>query len=413
MTKTADVIIVGAGVIGLCTALQIAKRSNLQVTVLEKGRSLGEGSSGASSAICRHLYTHDEMVCLARDGIDVYKSWKDFLETDETPNALFQQEGVLWMGSESERWDREHVERLARLGVVSEVLDDDDLVKAFPAINPRIYVPDFETGETLDSRGAGAHLVEIEAGYMDPQYVLEDLAASLADRGIRVLRGQEVNEILVERGRAIGVACTDDIYHGDMVINASGPWCNSLLDGVGLAETWPLTPTRIQVLYMDRPEELQGHIPVCADIASGIYFRTQNQGRQLIVGSTSPDDETEAVDDPDEYDKLTDEDFRIHKLHALHHRLPALPYRGRIGGYSGLYTVNRKDMHPVLGPCPVEGLIVANGFSGHGFKLAPAVGSLLAQTVTGTRIEGDTEVPIEFLGWDRQPISLTTHSVLA
>ena len=69
-----------------------------------------------------------------------------------------------------------------------------------------------------------------------------------------------------------------------LVINAAGPWCNDLLRTVGLALPWTLVPTRIQVMYRDRPETLDGHIPVTADLAGGIYFRGQNNGQQVPAG---------------------------------------------------------------------------------------------------------------------------------
>jgi glycine/D-amino acid oxidase-like deaminating enzyme len=84
-----------------------------------------------------------------------------------------------------------------------------------------------------------------------------------------------------------------------------------------------------------------------------------------------------------------------------------------VTGVAGLYTVNREDVHPVVGPTEVEGFWVANGFSGHGFKLAPALGSMLAQAVTGLSMEFDTDVPMSFLSVDRQPIDLAVKNVLA
>ncbi len=131
------------------------------------------------------------------------------------------------------------------------------------------------------------------------------------------------------------------------------------------------------------------------------------------MSSVREEDEREAVADPDRFRRETDEEFELRVLHALHHRLPDLPYRGRIMGYCGLYTVNLEDVHPVLGPTPVDGLWLANGFSGHGFKLAPAVGSMVAQAITGTTLDFDTRVPLSFLGVDRAKIAIGAKSVLA
>ncbi|MEA3080985.1 MAG: hypothetical protein QOD54_653, partial [Sphingomonadales bacterium] len=117
--------------------------------------------------------------------------------------------------------------------------------------------------------------------------------------------------------------------------------------------------------------------------------------------------------DPDNYAKYVDDDFARLKLHALQHRIPGLSYSAAVHGYSGLYTINRRDMHPVVGRTPVEGFYVANGCSGHGFKLAPAIGSLLAQAITGESDDFDTSVSPGFLAFDRLPIALASKTVLA
>ena len=110
---------------------------------------------------------------------------------------------------------------------------------------------------------------------------------------------------------------------------------------------------------------------------------------------------------------LPDDVFLQAKLHALHHRIPGLPYRGRPRGYCGLYTVNEQDVHPVVGETELAGFYLANGFSGHGFKLAPAIGSLLARMITGTSAEFDTGIRTDFFSIGRRPFDLQSKSVLA
>jgi glycine/D-amino acid oxidase-like deaminating enzyme len=78
-----------------------------------------------------------------------------------------------------------------------------------------------------------------------------------------------------------------------------------------------------------------------------------------------------------------------------------------------LYTVNRNDVHPIVGPTEIEGFWAANGFSGHGFKLAPMVGSIVAQAITGEQASFDTDVPLSFLAVDREPKVMADKNVLA
>jgi glycine/D-amino acid oxidase-like deaminating enzyme len=198
-----------------------------------------------------------------------------------------------------------------------------------------------------------------------------------------------------------------------VVVNAAGPWCRQLTASAGLSLPWTLSPTRVQIVCVDRHPDIPGHIPVSVDFAGGIYFRTQNRGQQLVIGSTLERDEQETVDDPDQFNRLVDDEFTAARLHALQHRIPSFAYEGNITGYCGLYTVNRDDVHPLVGPTAVDGLLLANGFSGHGFKLAPAIGALLSRMISGERSEFDTDVPAEFLAVERAPISLDQKNVLA
>ena len=411
--ETRDVIVIGAGIIGLSIAWQLVRRSNLRVTVLEKGSSTGEGSTGASSAVCRYRYSTDEMVHFARDGIHAYREWQAFTGLTE-PRAHFNNDGVLWMPGSDTAWaDREH-ERMQRLGIATEVLDDEQLSERFPAFSSCTVAPDTETGAEHECRGGSRNLFEVDGGHIDPASAMQDLVDACRASKVDIRFRSEVTEIDLDGGRVRAVCLADGskIATG-LLINASGPWCMRLYEACGLDIGWKVEPVRIQVVYRDRPKELVGHIPVTADMEGGIYFRTENRGAQLVVGSVREQDEQEIVSDPDRFQAETDQDFEIRVLHVLHHRFPALPNTGRIRGYCGLYTFNRDDVHRLLGPTAIDGLWAANGFSGHGFKIAPAVGSMVAQAITGERRDFDTEVPMESYSVGREPIQIDNKSVIA
>jgi glycine/D-amino acid oxidase-like deaminating enzyme len=132
-----------------------------------------------------------------------------------------------------------------------------------------------------------------------------------------------------------------------------------------------------------------------------------------MVGSVIAEDEEEIIEDPDDFKRVPDAEYTQMKLAAFHHRIPSLEPRGQVTGIAGLYTINREDVHPIVGPTGIDGFWVANGFSGHGFKLAPAIGSMIAQAVSGEQTGIDTDVPMSFFAVDREPIDVDVKSVLA
>ena len=397
MPKTSDVVIIGGGIIGLSTAFQIARRSSLRVTVLDKGAGPGEGSTGASSAVCRHRYTFDEMVYLARDGIRAYRHWSEFTGLNQ-PLAKFHNQGVLWMPGSDADWSGAEHRRMRDLGIRTEVLDDDDLAERFPALNPCTIVPDTVSATPHDCVGGGGHLLELDGGSVEPMDALQDLCTVCRGGNVELRFNAGVGELRVSGGRVAGVAMENGSQiDAAVVINAAGPWCNRFIDREAFTWPWKLVPTRIQMVQIELTDAIGGDLPVCGDFSAGIYFRTQNRAQQLVIGSIRPEDEQESVDDPDTYERLADDDFAASVLHAFQHRIPAFSYQGSIRGYSGLYKVNRDDVHPVVGETPIGGYYVANGFSSHGFKLAPAIGALLARQITGEPGAFDTGVSSEFL----------------
>ncbi|WOJ95481.1 FAD-dependent oxidoreductase [Congregibacter brevis] len=408
-----DIVIVGAGIIGLNIAYQCARRGNLRILVLERGAGVGEGSTGASSAACRHRYSADDLTVLARDGINAYRHWQEYLALDAT-RASFQNEGVLWMPCDNGEWAHREFQRLGDLGIRSEILTADETSDRFPAFATCTRYPDLITGNDHPCDHGGFNLFEKDGGYIDPVSAAQDLVDALRERGVELRFNTQLVSIQREDGGTHSMTLANgDIVNTALVVNAAGPWCESLNTMAGFEHPWSLTPTRIQVFHLDRPSTLEGQIPVTVDTAGGIYFRTQNRGQQLIVSSILEADEEEVVENADDFSRETDDTFGAQKLHALQHRLPGLDLRTKPSGYCGLYTINRQDVHPVLGPTSIEGYWVANGFSGHGFKLAPAIGAMVARGLLGEIRDFDTEVPLSFLSVNRTPLAVDSLSVMA
>lgn len=408
----ADVVVVGAGIIGSSIGYQLKRHGVERVVLLDKGIGPAEGSTGASSSICRCRYTNPEVVRLAFHGQEAYGNWGEFLQLSETRSGLHRP-GVLWMMGESVEKVDADVTKLRSQGVAAETVRPEQLSGLFPALS-NCTAPFDMTGEIEHVCSSdGAFLFESEGGYADPVGANQDLLDAARKAGVDVRFGSRVVDVRSSGGAVNGVALSDGTVIGaDLVINAAGPWCNQLNQMAGADLRWTLTPTRIQTVYREWPAHL-GKLPVGADTSTGIYFRPESGGQQVLVGSVLPEDEEEIVDDPDSFKRSPDAEFTALKLAAFHHRIPALEPRGNVSGVAGLYTINREDVHPVVGPTGVDNFWVANGFSGHGFKLAPAVGSMVGQAVTGISMDLDTDVPMSFFAADRDPIGVETKSVLA
>jgi len=410
--EDADVVVIGGGIIGSSIAYQLAGSDMGRVVVVEKGAGPAEGSTGASSAIVRTLYSRPETVRLALHGQTAYRNWAEFTGIEQ-PRSRFHSVGMLWMMGYS------HSEAVAtRDGLVAqegraEVLDAAAVQARFPALSTCAEPFDLTGQIPHECRELEAALFEPDAGFADPTGANQDLVEAARREGAEVLFRSEVRAVRTESGKVAGVDLAGGrTINAPLIVNAAGPWCNRLNDMAGARLGWTIIPTRIQIAYRLRPPEVPGQIPVVADAATGIYFRPEASGQQILFGSVLPEDEREQVD-PDHFKTGADAAFLDSKIHALHHRLPDLPHRGSVTGIAGLYAINEEDVHPVIGPTPVEGWWVANGFSGHGFKLAPMVGSMIAQAITGTTRRFDTDVPMSFFSVDRAPLTVREKSVLA
>jgi glycine/D-amino acid oxidase-like deaminating enzyme len=393
-------------------AHQIARRSDLKVVVLEKGAGLGEGSTGGSSAITRQRYSKLESIRVARDGNIIWRNWSEYTRLGE-PVGRFHDIGVLWMMHDSVDEVEADRDRLVSEGVDAVMVGASELKQMYPGVSA-CMVPFDLTGEIEHECADGdAFLIERDTGFFDATGALLDVATAARAGGVDVRMRTEVVGVDVGGGRATGVALADgSSIDAPMIVNAAGPWCNRINAMAGLETPWDLVPTRIQVIYRALPSAVPRPIPVTCDAPGGVYFRPEAGDGQIILGSLLEEDELERVD-PDTYSQAADRSFIDTKIHALHHRLPDLPYVGVPGGMASLYTVNRQDVLPIVGPTEVEGFAVVNGFSGHGFKESQVIASMMAQWITDERAEFDTDVPMEFFSIDRDPIDIAEHTVLA
>ncbi len=373
-----DAIIIGGGIMGLNIANALLDQGLRSVALIEK-RFLGAGSSGKSGAILRQHYSHAQTVRMSRDSLAFYRTF----QSKHGHDIGFSQTGMLFLCHRADRSALQaNVALQKSLGVPVDLVEGSALQK----IEPRADFGD----EAL-----GAY--EQDAGYVVPQKALYGLAKLAVSKGLQLIEGVAAQPRFTGAPRKVlGAKLSDGrTLHAPIVVNAGGPWAKQLMKE--LAFKPQLTVVRPQQAFL-APNPRQGaHTLVFGDLLTGIYWKPEHSG-WLRIGQldyTSDD----VVPDPDEYDESASMRFLHSTRTRIVRRLPELKDAISWGGCAALYTIT-PDAHPLIGPVPdVQGLYLAAGFSGHGFKLGPAVGRGLAATITGEDI-GDAFDP-EFFAVDR------------
>jgi glycine/D-amino acid oxidase-like deaminating enzyme len=350
---TADVVVVGGGVMGASIAFHLASRGAGDVLLLERD-VVCSGPTRHSTAIVRLHYTQPLLVRMAAHGLRVYRAFAEIVGS----SAGFTRSGMLF-GVEPR--DRDMLAGNVAVGQAEGV---------------ETHLVDHDTVAEIDGRVIAEDLVwcfEPGAGHCDPYLVTAGFAHAAERTGATVAQGIRVTEV------ADGRVSTDagDVEAGTVVV-AAGPWTSPLLTPLGY--DLPIVPARAEVARFRLPDGFGTPPPAVADFsAAQLYFRPGEEGF-LEVGSLDPRHGEQAVD-PDELPEGA-ERATVRAYHeGLVRRLRGAAEGHFRGGFSGVYDVT-PDWEPVIGRVPgTERVVVAAGFSGHGFKLAPAVGQSVAELV--------------------------------
>ncbi|HVS14533.1 MAG TPA: FAD-dependent oxidoreductase [Thermoanaerobaculia bacterium] len=360
MSDGYDAIVIGGGIMGTSVAYQLAERGR-RVVLLER-RSIGEGPTGDSSAILRTHYSHELTTRMARFGLDFYRDFRQHTGDE----CGFHQPGFLLLAPASER---DGVERNCalqrRLGIASEVLEAAAIRERMP-------------GLSVDDDVIAAW--EPASGYADPYLAVTGLARAARERGVLVLQETAVTGIRFDAaGRVAGVDTSRGPFAAPWVVHATGAWAGRTARLAGVDA--PIAACRIQVAVYRRPPGGPAEHPIVADFRTACYFRPE-LGEKTLAGLIDPA-EADAVVDPDDYAKKPDFAFYAEIGEKLTRTYPAMAAGESAGGYASLYAIT-PDWHPIVDQAPAgSGHILCSGFSGHGFKLAPAVGVMVADLITG------------------------------
>lgn len=346
---------------GLFCAASLSEQEVGRVVVLEK-RFVGAGSSGKSGAILRQHYSHETTVAMSRESLIEYRTFQERTGHD----IGFRRTPMVFLCHDRDRAALEaNVALQKRLGVHVEILD----AEALRELEPRGNFED----EVLAA-------YETDAGYVDAGRTLAAVAAVCRAHGVDVREGAQVTDVLTDsNGGVRGVTTADGAtVESRVVINAGGPWAGILCRRLGLDV--PLTAIRPEQAYLMPPARYGPERFVYGDLLTGLYWKPEPAG-WTRVGKMDYQGDDE-VADPDDYDEGVSNRFIEFCRARLATRLPA--YRDAVswGGCGALYTIT-PDAHALIGEVPgTGGFYVVSGFSGHGFKMGPAVGRGVAALIT-------------------------------
>jgi glycine/D-amino acid oxidase-like deaminating enzyme len=373
VTRASDVVVIGGGIAGAVVCHELAHRG-VKVTLVEKD-SICAGPTARSCGIIRQHYSHEITADMAREALGIFRAFDEAVGGE----CDFHQAGFLIT---------------AREDTVETIVANVALQQSI-GIETRMVTPeeirDIEPHIDLEGIVAGAY--EPASGYADPYATTHSYVARAEERGARILTGTRVLAIRHEAGRVTGIETdTGDIAAGAVVM-AAGPWAKALLAPLGIA--LPTEIGRVQVGLFDRPESITTH-GIFGDTCLGIYARPE--GEMMLVGSLETDDAELVVDDPDYYDHEMDFARIESYSERIMRRYPEMSSGRFHNGYASLYDLTA-DWQPIVGKLPgLEGLYGMVGSSGHGFKLAPILGRIVAQLVVG---EPTNDAALELFAFDR------------
>jgi sarcosine oxidase, subunit beta len=364
---TADVVIVGGGIEGAASAWALSQRGITNVVVAERD-TVGSGMTGKSSGIVRCHYGVSSLAAMATVGLEVFEKADEIFGQD----IGFRQTGyVVGVGEPNVDALRKNLAAQRAVGVQTEEIDRAEVARMWPFAD-------------LDPFAAFGW--EARGGYGDAYQTAQALAVAARAAGVRVRQGCEVAGLLLDSDKVTGVRLAEgsEISTGTVVV-ATGVWTKPFLAPCGIDV--PIRVVREQIV-MIRPGVQIGPVPVFSDLVSLQYIRPE-LGGDVLFGNSDLSDVN--VADPDNYLNRADDAFIDLTVDKVGTRFPGFTDAAISSSYAGCYDVT-PDWNPVISKTGIDGLMVAAGFSGHGFKIAPAVGRLVADLIVDGR-SADPRIP--------------------
>jgi sarcosine oxidase subunit beta len=354
--ETADVVIIGSGIVGSSVAYHLAQQECTNVLVIERDAHQGKGSTGKSMGGVRAQFSTPVNIQMSKYSIDFFSKFDEVVGHP----ADYRAHGYLFCATNEKHlaYLKGNRERQNALGVTNvEWVSPDDIVKMVP----QLRVDDILGGTFCPTDG-----------FVDPHSVMMGFMLKAREKGVRLWLETEVTGIEVDGRSIAGVHTTRGFVSTRIVVNAAGAWAARVAAMAG-AEL-PVEPLRRQLVPTEPFDQLPQRFPMVIDMSTGFHFRREGKGILL------------AWNDPEEtpgFKTDFDETFVEKILTRAASRVPVLAEAGvnPRRAWAGLYEMT-PDHHAIIGPAPnVEGLYFVNGFSGHGVMHSPASGKIGADLI--------------------------------
>ena len=367
----AEAVVIGGGVMGCGILYNLAERGVTDTVLLEKD-VLGSGSTGRSQAILRMHYSNEVTTRMAWDSLAIFR---DFHEITGMPSGYTKTGYFVIVGPEDRAAMLENVAMQRAAGVDTSIVTAEDVQEIAPMVR------------TFDGE---SFAYEPESGYADPYSVTTGYANAARERGARILSESPAVGIEITANRVTAVLTESERIETPIAVVAAGPWSGPLLASIGVDV--PLRPIRHQVVMLRRSQDVVPDHPIIGDVVNDMSPRP-DAGNLTLIG-VGEDEEAS----PDTFNQGVDMPMVEATFEKLVKRMPGMARALFRGGWSGLFTTT-PDWHPVLDRVEgIDGLYIAVGFSGHGFKLSPMIGVVMSELITEG---GATSLDISEMSLDR------------
>ena len=352
LPNTADIVIIGGGVMGASALYHLAQRGIKNIVLLEKEEFFGTGATGRCAGGVRYQFSTEINVRLSQASLPMIERFKDEIGQD----VNYRQCGYLLVATneKDEAAFKRNVELQNRLGVGTVLMSGDEI---------RARVPMMKFADAL------AGTFNQKDGLVDPNSVVMGYIGAAQRLGVKAVSRADVTGIHVSGNQVEAVETAAGSIKTRTVLNAAGPWVGVVGEMTGVRI--PIVPVRRQMFTTTPMPEVPDDFPFVIDFAQSLYFHREGDG--LLVGMSNPGQSPG-------FDQNVDEDFELTNMEAAAARLPLLERAGRVSHWAGLYEVT-PDAHPIFGKTPVDGFYLVGGFSGHGFMHGPVAGKLMTELI--------------------------------